>query len=92
MQHLARSGANPIFTVGDVTFVCGISSPTLLQGDSRAKQISGEVFDDDFMSFMYKIVKELDNYLKSYSTLTAANGQIRLNPGQKRILKNNTVG
>ena len=76
MQHLARSGANPIFTVGNVTFVCGISSPTLLQGDSRAKHIYGEVFDDDFISCMDKTVQELDDYLKSYSTLMAANGQI----------------
>ena len=30
-----------------------------------------------------KTVKELDDDLKSYSTLTATNGQIRLNPGQK---------
>ena len=36
---------------------------------------------------MDKTVKELDDNLKSYSTITAANSQIRLNPGQKKNVK-----
>ena len=68
-------------------FICGIYSPTLFQGDSQAKRISGELFDDEFVSCMDKTVKYLENDLKSYSTLTAANGQIRLNPGQKDNVK-----
>ena len=60
-------------------FMCGINIPTLFQGDSKAKYIAGEIFDDEFMSYMDNTVKELDDYFKSYSTLTTANGQIRLN-------------
>ena len=65
-QHPARPGTNPLFTVRNATFLCGISSSTLLQGDSKAKRIVGKVFDDDFMSCMDKPVKELDYDLKSY--------------------------
>ena len=36
---------------------------------------------------MDKTVQELDDYLKSYSTLMAANGQIWLNLGQKKNVK-----
>ena len=56
VQHPSRPGANPLFTVGKVKFICGIIIPTLLQGDSQAKHIYGEVFDDDFMSCTDKTV------------------------------------
>ena len=55
-QHLARPKANPPFAVANAMFISSINSPTLFQGDSQAERISGEVFDDDFMSCMYKIV------------------------------------
>ena len=54
------------------------------QGDAQAECVVGRVFEDDFMSCMDNTVKELYENLKYYSTLTAANGQIRLNPGQKK--------
>ena len=82
-QQQDRPGSNPPFTVSNVTFICGIDSPMLFQADSQAMRISGGVFYDDLISCMDKAVKELNNDLKSYSTLTAANSQIRLNPGQK---------
>ena len=66
MQHPARPGANPPFTVANVMFICGISSPTIFQGYSQAEQIYGEVFDDDFISCIDNTVKELDDNLKSY--------------------------
>ena len=68
-------------------FICGINIQTLFQGESQAKQISGKVFDNEFMSCMDNTVKELYYDLKSYSTLTAANSQIHLNPGHKNNLK-----
>ena len=40
-QHLDRPGTNSLFTVSNVAFICDISSPTLLQGDSHAERISG---------------------------------------------------
>ena len=49
-QHLVRPGANPPFTVANAMFICGIKSPALFQGDSQAEQVSGKVFDHDFVS------------------------------------------
>ena len=68
-------------------FVCGINIPTLCQGDSQDDRVSGELFDYELITCMDETVKELDNDLKSYSALAAANGQIRLNPGHKRNVK-----
>ena len=87
VQHPARLGTNPPFTFANLMFICGINSPTLFQGDLQANRITGKLFDDDFMSCMNKTVKELDDDLKSYSTLIAANGQICLNLGQKNNVK-----
>ena len=80
-EYLARPDANTHFTVTNTIFICGNYIPTLFQGNSQAERISGELFDDKFMSCIDKTVKELDNNLKSHSPLTAANSQIPLNPG-----------
>ena len=63
-QHLDRPGANPLFTAANAMFICDIDSPTLFQGDSQAKQIAREVFNDDFVSWMDKIVKQIRQLLK----------------------------
>ena len=92
VQHLARPSANTLFMAGNATYICGINSSTLLQRDSQAERIAGEVFNDEFMSCMDKAVKKLENDLKSYSALMASNGQIRLNTGQKKMLKHSSIG
>ena len=56
-QHLARPGKNPLSTVANAMFICGIDSPILFQGDSQAEWIPGKVFDNEFVSYMDKIVK-----------------------------------
>ena len=76
-QQLAMPGANTPLTVANEMFICGIDIPTLFKGDSQVERIYGELFDDDLVSCMDKTVTELYDNLKSYSTLTAANGQIR---------------
>ena len=83
-QHLATPGTNPSFTDTNTMFICGINSPTVFQGDSQTKWVYGKLFDDDFISYMDKKVKELDDEIKSYSTLTAMNSQIRLNKEPKK--------
>ena len=86
-QHPARPGENTPFMVANAIFICGIYIPTLFKGNSQAKRIAGKLFHYDFVSCMDKTVKESYDDLNSYSTLTAANGQIRLNPGQKKDVK-----
>ena len=86
-QYSARPGANPPFKVAIVMFIFGNDSAPLFQEDSQAKKVASELFDDDFVSCMDKNVKELDDNLNSYSLLTAANSQIRLNMVQKKNVK-----
>ena len=57
MQHPERPGSNPLFRVANAIFICAIDIPTIFQGDLQFEQISGKIFDDDFMSCMDKTVK-----------------------------------
>ena len=77
---MAAPGANTPFTLANTMSYCGIM-------DTKASRIATELFDEDFTSCMDKTYVEVDNYLKSYSTLTAAHGQIRLTPGHKKNIK-----
>ena len=81
---MAAPGANPPFTPANTMFYCGITDAVLFDGDAKASRIATEIFDDNFASCMYKTDVELDDDLRSYSTLTAAHGQIRLTPGHKK--------
>ena len=56
-QQPDRPVMNPPFTVVNAMFICGNNLPTLFQGDSQAEWISGDVFDDEFMSCINKTVK-----------------------------------
>lgn len=51
------------------------------------QRIAGDLFSDDFRSVMDKDWSEVTDDLKSYSTLTQTQGQIRLLPGVKKNLK-----
>ena len=68
-------------------FDCGITDVALFDGDTKASRIDTEIFDDDFTSCMDKTYVDLDDDLKSYSTLTAAHRHIRLTPGHKNFIK-----
>ena len=84
---MAATGANPPFTLAKAMFDCGIADAALFDGDMRASRIATELFGYEFTSRMDKTYVELDNDLKSYSTLTATHGQIRLTPGHKKNIK-----
>ena len=68
-------------------FTCGVTDPALFNGNTQAQRIAGELFDDDFEACIDKTMSEIDEDMKSYSSLTMANGQIRLSPGQKKNIK-----
>ena len=84
---MVAAGANPPFTLANAIFGCGITDAALFDGDTKASRIATEIFDYDFTSCMDKTYVELDDDLKSYSTLTSADGQIRLTPGHKKSIK-----
>ena len=79
----------PIFTVRDAMAICGLpDNPNVLfQGQTVAERVAVDVFNDDFASSMDKTFEELDADFKSYSDLTAAQGQIRMVPGVKTRIK-----
>ena len=68
-------------------FDCGITDAVLFDGDTKTSRIATDLFDDDFTSGMDTTYVELDDDLKSYSTLTTAHGQIRLTPGHRNTLR-----
>ena len=84
---MAAPGANPPFTFANAMFDCGITDDVLFDGNTKASRIYNELFDDDFMSCMDKTYVELDDNLKSYSTLTATHGQISLTPGNNKNIQ-----
>ena len=74
---MAAPGANPPFTLANTIFGCGITNTALFGKNTKTSRIATELFDDNFTSY-------IDDGLKSYSTLTAAEGHIRLTPGYKK--------
>ena len=75
------------FTVLDAIAACGVDNAILFNGNTAAQRVATDIFDDDFETCMDKDLKELDEDLKSYSQLTLAQGQIRLQPGIKKRIR-----
>ena len=84
---MASPCANPSFKLTNAMFDCSITDDVLFDGDMKASRISTELFDNEFTSCMDKTYVELDDDLRSYSTLTATYGHIRLTPGHKNKIK-----
>ena len=74
-------------TVLDSVITCGVNNVALFGGLTQAQRIASEIFDNDFESCRFKTNEEVKEDLKAYSTLTVAQGQIRLQPGVKRNLR-----
>ena len=87
VPHPAAPGANPPITIVNAMLDCGITDAELFDGNTKARRVATELFDNDFTSFMYKTYVDLDDDLNSYSTLTVTNGHIRLTPGHKKNIK-----
>ena len=75
------------FTVLDAIVACGVDNAARFDGNTAAQRIATDIFDDDFQTCMDKDRKELDEDLRSYSQLTIAQGQIRLQPGIKKRVR-----
>jgi hypothetical protein len=79
--------APPGFTVRDAMVVCGVNDETLFDGDTATQRIAADLFGDDFATCMDKSFTELDSEFKTYSDLTQNQGQVRLLPGTKHMIK-----
>ena len=69
------------YEVVDAMIACGVNNAILLNEATQAERIATEIFDDYHTFVMDKIYVELQEDLKAYSSLTVANGQIRLTHG-----------
>eukprot|EP00980_Cylindrotheca_fusiformis_P018606 scaffold6163_cov78-Cylindrotheca_fusiformis.AAC.2 len=67
--------------------LCGLNDVNQFKGETNAQRIASQVFSDDFASCMDKSFDDLTEDLKSFSCLTAAQGQIRLVPGVRRKIQ-----
>jgi hypothetical protein len=74
-------------TVTDALALCGVDNAALFEGNTTAQRIASDVFQDNFQTCMDITFDELDNDWKTYSVLTAAQGQIRLRPNVKRNIR-----
>lgn len=81
----------PAWMVGNTVTVamvaCGVDNTTLFEGNTKARRIALDVFDDEFNTCVDKTIEELDNDFKDYSVLTVNQGQIRLTPSTKRNIR-----
>ena len=79
----------PLFplTVYDAMVVCGVNDVTQFHGQTAAVRIAQDIFGDSFNAVMELNYEELEADFKSYSTLTVADGQIRVNPRTKRLIR-----
>jgi uncharacterized membrane protein YgcG len=79
--------AAPVFTVHDAMIQCGVNNVAMFGGLTAAQRLASDAFGDEFTTCMDKTFEELEGDFKSYSTLTSAQGQIRLLPGVQRNIK-----
>ena len=77
----------PVYTVLEALVACGVDNANNFNGNTPAWRLSNELFSDDFESCLDKTQQELDDDLKSYSTLTQLQGQIRILPGCRKNIK-----
>jgi len=75
------------FTVLDALVLCGVDNVTLFQGETPATRLAEGLFSNSFMKCMDKTMKDLKEDFDTYSTLTVAQGQIRLIPTVKNKIK-----
>ena len=79
--------ANPPYTVYHMMLACECPIDRPHEGENQAQRIASELFLDDFNTCKDKTHEEVDDDLKSFSSLAVRNGQIVLRPIVKRNIK-----
>lgn len=74
-------------TVLDAMVACGVDNVTQFENKTQAARFAEEIFGNDFYLCMDKTFEELQSDLKTYSSLTVAQGQIRTSPGVKQRIQ-----
>ena len=74
-------------TVRDAIALCGVNNVAQWHGRTQAQRIAADLFNDNFETARDMRYDDVLDDFKSYSSLTVANGQIRLTPGAKRNIR-----
>jgi hypothetical protein len=74
-------------TILDAMIACGVDNVVLFQGETQAQRLVDDMFDDSFASCLDITFKERDDHFKTYSDLSATQGQIRIRPGTHKNIK-----
>ena len=74
-------------TILEAIIAIGINNARLCNSQMRAKRIAEGIFDNDFQSCMDKSNDDIDDDLKTWSSLTVGNGWIRLQSVYKKRAK-----
>jgi hypothetical protein len=77
----------PPSTVERAMSDCGVNNINLYEGNTQAQCMATDIFSDDFNTCIDKTNEELDEDFKDYSSLTIANGQIKLSPATKKNIR-----
>ena len=74
-------------TVEDAMVDCRVGTTIIFNGMNKAERVAADIFDDDFQTCLWKSETELEDDFKSYAALPVQNGQLRLNPRQKKNIR-----
>ena len=77
----------PVHMVYDAMILAGVNDADDFHGQTSAERLSKDLFDNDSMACMDKTYEDLEQDFKSLSSLTIAQGQIRLEPRVKKRIK-----
>lgn len=87
-ERLANEATPTKYTVLDNIVACGVSNVEQgTIGSSPAQRIATEMFNDSFDSCLSMTDTDIRGYLKTFSELTQAQGQVKLMPGAQRNLR-----
>ena len=78
---------NQVYTVHDGMVLCGIDNETLFQDQTPAERFASDIFSNSFSMCLDKTMEEVNNDIKQYSSLTQAQGQIRITPGNRQNIQ-----
>lgn len=83
----ANPNRNQVYTVRDGMVLCGIDDESLFQDQTPAERFASDIFSNSFSMCLDKTMEEVNNDIKQYSSLTQAQGQIRITPGNRQNIQ-----
>ena len=75
------------YTVRDAMVLCGLNDTDQFYGMTTAQRFAVDILSDSFAMCLDKTMKEVNNDIKQYATLTQNQGQIRITPGNRQNIQ-----